>query len=147
MRSIFFATLMLAATGTASSADDAAAEKLRAGTTLMSTQVYSLEDDRKILKAFEGLRVADVTDGMDFVGLKNIGLMDPEIHPVWKDFKDYRHRFIGIAVTVRCGYVPTQRGAPPAGLTYEEFRAREGKWYNEISPEPFVALMREGPSS
>jgi len=61
---------------------------------------------------------------MDFVGLKNIGLMDPEIHPVWKDPKDYKHRFIGIAVTVR--YVPTQRPAPPAGLSYDEFRAREG---------------------
>jgi regulator of RNase E activity RraA len=79
---------------------------------------------------------------MDFVGLKNIGLMDPEIHPVWKDTKDYSHRFVGIAVTVR--YVPTQRAAPPAGLSYEEFRAREGKWYSELSFEPFGELIRPG---
>jgi 4-hydroxy-4-methyl-2-oxoglutarate aldolase len=45
-------------------------------------------------------------------------------------------------VTVR--YVPTQRGAPPAGLSYEEFRAREGKWYSEMSSEPFGPLVRPG---
>lgn len=114
----------------------------RAGKNFIATQVYPAEDDAKILAAFAGLRVADVTDGMDFVGLKNIGLMDPEIHPLWKDVKDYAHRFIGIAVTVR--YVPTQRGAPPAGLSYEEFRAREGQWYNELSSEPFFELIRPG---
>jgi regulator of RNase E activity RraA len=68
--------------------------------------------------------------------------MDPEIHPLWKDVRTYRHRFIGIAVTVR--YVPTQRPPPPAGLSYEEFRAREGKWYNELSSEPFSELIRPG---
>ena len=120
----------------ASNADD------RAGRNFIATRVFSADDDAKILKAFEGLRVADVTDGMDFVGLKNIGLMDPEIHPLWRDTKTYKHRFIGIAVTVR--YVPTQRAAPPAGLSYEEFRAREGKWYNELSPEPFGPLIRPG---
>ena len=114
----------------------------RAGKNFISTRVFTAEDDRKILLAFDGLRVADVTDGMDFAGLKNIGLMDPEIHPVWKDTKDYSHRFIGIAVTVR--YVPTQRSAPPAGLSYEEFRARESKWYNELSFEPFGELIRPG---
>ena len=114
----------------------------RAGKNFIPTRVFSAEDDQKILKAFDGLRVADVTDGMDFVGLKNIGLMDPAIHPVWKDTVDYKHRFIGIAVTVR--YVPTQRPPPPAGLSYEEFRARESKWYNELSFEPFGDLIRPG---
>jgi regulator of RNase E activity RraA len=114
----------------------------RAGKNFIPTRVFAAEDDQKILKAFDGLRVADVTDGMDFVGLKNVGLMDPAIHPVWKDTKDYSHRFIGIAVTVR--YVPTQRPPPQAGLSYEEFRAREGKWYNELSFEPFGELIRPG---
>ena len=115
---------------------------LRAGQNLMPTRVFTAEEDQKILQAFDGLRVADVADGMDFVGLKNIGMMDPEIHPVWKDVQTFRHRFIGIAVTVR--YVPTQRPPPPAGLSYEEFRAREGKWYNELSSEPFSELIRPG---
>ena len=115
---------------------------LRAGQNLMPTRVFTAEEDQKILQAFDGLRVADVADGMDFVGLKNIGMMDPEIHPLWKDVRTFRHRFIGIAVTVR--YVPTQRPPPAAGLSYEEFRAREGKWYNELSSEPFSDLIRPG---
>jgi 4-hydroxy-4-methyl-2-oxoglutarate aldolase len=120
-------------------ADDT--ERLRAGATLMTTQVYSLEDDRKVLKAFEGLRVADVSDGMDFVGLHDIGLVNPEIHPLWKDAKDFTHRIIGIAVTVR--YVPTQQ--PPAGKRSEaEFDRWVGDFYNERTPEPFAPLLREG---
>jgi len=118
------------------SADD------RAGRNFIVTRVFSADEDARVLKAFEGLRVADVTDGMDFVGLKNVGLMEPEIHPLWRDAKTYKHRFVGIAVTVR--YVPTQRAAPPAGLTYQEFRAREGKWYDERSFEPFGPLIRPG---
>jgi regulator of RNase E activity RraA len=139
-----FATSALwVAAGIGRAAEPASKEpEYRAGKNFIPTRVFSAEEDQKILKAFDGLRVADVTDGMDFVGLKNIGLMDPEIHPVWKDAKDYKHRFIGIAVTVR--YVPTQRPPPPAGLSYEEFRAREGKWYNELSYEPFGELIRPG---
>jgi 4-hydroxy-4-methyl-2-oxoglutarate aldolase len=123
----------------AEAADDT--EKLRAGVTLMPTQVYSLEDDRRILRAFEGLRVADVSDGMDFVGLHDVGLVNPEIHPLWKDPVNYSHRIIGIAVTVR--YVPTQQ--PPAGKRSEaDFDKWVGEFYSQRSPEPFVPLLREG---
>jgi 4-hydroxy-4-methyl-2-oxoglutarate aldolase len=116
-------------------------EKLRSGTTFMPTQVYSLEDDRQILKAFEGLRVADVSDGMDFVGLHDVGLVNPGIQPLWKDAANYSHRIIGIAVTVR--YVPTQQ--PPAGKRAEsDFDKWVGDFYNQRSPEPFVPLLREG---
>jgi 4-hydroxy-4-methyl-2-oxoglutarate aldolase len=135
--SVLGLTIMIAATH-ASGAD---AEKLRAGATLMPTQVYSLEDDRRVLKAFEGLRVADVSDGMDFVGLHDIGLVNPEIHPLWKDTVDYSHRIIGIAVTVR--YVPTQQ--PPAGKRSEaDFDKWVGEFYNQRTPEPFQPLLREG---
>jgi len=79
---------------------------LRAGTNFIATRVFSAEDDQKVLKAFEGLRVADVCDGVDAVGLHGRGLMDPDIHPLWRDTVNYTHRFIGIAVTAR--YVPTQ---------------------------------------
>ncbi|RAK57208.1 RraA family protein [Phenylobacterium deserti] len=139
------APLLAALVGAASGAlaqSPAPAADYRAGHNFMPTRIFSATDDARILKAFEGLRVADVTDGMDFVGLHNVGLMDPEIHPLWKDAKTYGHRFIGIAVTVR--YVPTQRGPLGGGLSYEEFRAREGRWYNELSPEPFMPLIRPG---
>lgn len=114
----------------------------RAGRSFIATQVYSAEDDQRVLKAFQGLRVADVSDGMDFVGLPDVGLMNREIHPSWKDTQKFTHRFIGIAVTAR--FVPTQRPAAVGGQTYENFRAWEGKWYNELSHEPFVPLLRPG---
>ena len=114
----------------------------RGARNFIETRSFSAEEDQEILKAFAGLRVADVTDGMDFVGLQNVGLMDPEIHALWKDTKNFAHRFIGIAVTVR--YVPTQRPAAGGGKTYEQFRAWESKWYNELSSEPFAALIRPG---
>lgn len=116
--------------------------QLARGHNFMPTQTYSAAEDQRILKAFEGLRVADVSDGMDFVGLADVGLMNREIHPSWKDTQKFAHRFIGIAVTAR--YVPTQRAAAVGGQTYENFRAWEGKWYNELSPEPFVPLLRPG---
>jgi regulator of RNase E activity RraA len=114
---------------------------IRAGRGFIETPVYTEAQDREILELFAGLRVADVTDGMDAVGLPNVGLMDPEIHPLWKDTANYTHRFVGIAVTAR--YVPTQRagaGRRPVG----EYDAWAGQWYDELSPEPFVELIRPG---
>jgi len=139
MRSLLAALALLGLASDALSAD--ATESLRAGSTLMPVKVYSLEDDRKVLKAFEGLRVADVSDGMDFVGLHDIGLVNPSILPLWKDATNYTHRIIGIAVTVR--YVPTQQ--PPAGKRSEaDFDKWVGDFYTQRTPEPFVPLLREG---
>jgi 4-hydroxy-4-methyl-2-oxoglutarate aldolase len=116
-------------------------EQLRAGKNFIPTKVYSAEQDQKILKLFEGLRVADVTDGMDKAGLFNIGLMSPEIHAVWKDTVHYKHRFVGIALTVR--YVPTNK--PPApNMKTKAFDSWVSNWYNKLSSEPFVPLIRKG---
>lgn len=101
---------------------------------------YSSEEDNRILKLFEGLRVADVSDGMDMAGLQDVGLMDPEIKPLWRDVDTFQHFICGIAVTVR--YVPTNRR--PGKMSAVEFREWEGRWYREISPEPFVPLLRPG---
>jgi hypothetical protein len=106
-----------------------AADVPRAGTNFIATEVYSEADDQKLLELFRGLRVADVSDGMDAVGLQNIGLMNPEIHPLWKDTKDFKHRFIGVAVTAR--YVPSQK--PPAGkMETADFDRWVGNWYQNI---------------
>jgi 4-hydroxy-4-methyl-2-oxoglutarate aldolase len=140
-RSSIFYGLVIALLGTAASVNAAETKDARTGATYMQVKSYTLEEDRAILKAFEGLRVADVSDGMDFVGLHDIGLMNPEIHPLWKDPIEYKHRIVGIAVTAR--YVPTQQ--PPAGKRSEQdFDAWVGKFYNERSPEPFIPLLREG---
>jgi hypothetical protein len=69
-----------------------AAASLRAGKGYIVTPVFSVEEDEKLLALFQGLRVADVTDGMDAVGLQNVGLMDPEVRPLWKDTQTFAHR-------------------------------------------------------
>jgi 4-hydroxy-4-methyl-2-oxoglutarate aldolase len=114
---------------------------LRAGKGFIATPVFAAEEDRALLALFQGLRVADVTDGMDAVGLPNVGLMDPEVRPLWKDAHDYSHRFVGIAVTAR--YVPTQRAA--AGKRpIADYDKWSGDWYDTLSPEPFQDLVRPG---
>jgi len=116
-------------------------EQLRAGKNFIPTRLYSAEEDQEILQMFEGLRVADVSDGMDRAGLRNIGLMSPEIHAAWKDTKHFTHRFVGIAVTVR--YVPTNQ--PPAPrMETEAFNRWVSNWYGTISSEAFVPLIRQG---
>ncbi|MBI2946179.1 MAG: RraA family protein [Verrucomicrobia bacterium] len=113
----------------------------RAGKNFISTTVYSEADDRRVLDLFQGLRVADVSDGMDAVGLQNTGLMSADIRPLWKDTQKFTHRFIGIAVTAR--YVPTQ--LPPAGrMKTDEYDKWVGEWYRNKSSEPFAALLRPG---
>jgi regulator of RNase E activity RraA len=107
---------------------------------LIRFKTYTKEEDQKILRLYQGLRVADVSDGMDMAGLQDIGLLSPEIHPLWRDVENFDHRFCGIAVTVR--YVPTNKRASKMSL--EEFPKWEGQWYDELSSEPFVALLRPG---
>jgi len=114
---------------------------VRAGTNFMATSVHSQEEDERLLALFAGLRVADVCDGMDAVGLQNTGLMDADIRPLWKDTVHYAHRFAGIAVTAR--YVPTQ--LPPAGqMQLEDYDKWAGDWYRNRSSEPFGPLLRKG---
>lgn len=119
----------------------ASSSTLRAGTNYIHTPVYSAQEDQRILKLFDGLRVADVSDGMDAVGLQNTGLMDPEIRPLWRDTEKFSHRVIGIAVTAR--YIPTQRAAAGKMRT-DEYDRWVSDWYQKRSSEPFVPLLRNG---
>jgi regulator of RNase E activity RraA len=143
MRTIALGLAVLAAASTHAQAPPPAdpAAELRGGKGFLATPVYSEEEDRTLLALFDGLRVADTTDGMDAVGLQNIGLMDPAIRPLWKDAKSFRHRFVGIAVTAR--YVPTNR--PPAGKRpTRDYDDWAGDWYDKLSSEPFEAVLRKG---
>jgi regulator of RNase E activity RraA len=113
----------------------------RSGKDFLPVSVYTAEEDQELLKLFAGLRVADVSDGMDKAGLPGIGLVDPSILPLWTDLRNFSHRFVGIVVTAR--YVPTQR--PHAGKrTPEEFDQWEGEFYSRYSSEPFADLIRPG---
>jgi regulator of RNase E activity RraA len=116
------------------------AEEISKGINLIDTKTYSEKEDAEILKLFEGLRVADVSDGMDMVGLPGVGLVDPAIHPDWLDEKELSHQFRGIAVTAR--YVPTQKQDRPAHD--QKFQEWEGNFYNAYSSEAFNSIIRKG---
>ena len=76
------------------SADKEAAGDLRTGKSFILTPVYPETEDARVLGLFDGLRVADVSDGMDAVGLQNIGLMDADIRALWKDTEHFSHRLL-----------------------------------------------------
>lgn len=116
------------------------AEQLAKGVNLIDTKTYSESEDAEILKLYEGLRVADVSDGMDMVGLPGVGLVDPAIHPDWIDEKELSHQFRGIAITAR--YVPTQKQDRPAHD--QKFQEWEGNFYNAYSNEAFNTIIRKG---
>ncbi len=103
--------------------------------------------DEVLLELYRDARVTDVVDGLVTVGYMGVGVMDPEISPLWRDVETMEHRFSGIAVTVRYG--PTNRPMHPgADLTkpenYEEYRNWRGMWYSQLSTEPFGEFIKEG---
>jgi 4-hydroxy-4-methyl-2-oxoglutarate aldolase len=100
-----------------------------------------LLSDAEILKMYDGLRVADVSDGLDMVGLQDVCLMDQRIEALWRDTEKMTHVLCGIAVTAR--YVPTNR-VVERPMKKEDFQKWEGQWYQEISSEPFVPLIKDG---
>ena len=107
----------------------------------ISAQKSARLSDEELIKLFTGLRVADVSDGMDLIGLHDQGLMDPSIEALWKDIGNFKHHICGIAVTVR--YVPTNRKFP-TDLSKDDYEKWVGEWYGQISAEPFIDSIRQG---
>jgi 4-hydroxy-4-methyl-2-oxoglutarate aldolase len=103
--------------------------------------------DDILLELYKGARVTDVVDGLVTCGYMDVGVMDPEIAPLWRDVNDMSHAFSGIAVTVRYG--PTNRPMHPgADLTdpenYQVYREWRGMWYSRLSTEPFSEYIKPG---
>jgi regulator of RNase E activity RraA len=89
-----------------------------------------------MLALFDGLRVADVSDGMDMAGLTDVGTVNPEIHALWTDTENFTHRIIGIAVTAR--YVPTNKRI--ARIDQKTIN----QWYGTITTEAFQQMLFPG---
>jgi regulator of RNase E activity RraA len=130
---IAVAMLCLPAPATAQ-AQAANKEKVK---TYMPFRQYTQEENAKILKMYEGLRVSDVSDGLDAIGLADVGIMEPDIKTLWRDTDNYMHRIIGIAVTAR--YVPSNKREPK--MPDETV----GRWYKELTSEAFMDVLH--PSS
>jgi len=95
---------------------------------------------KEILSLYEGLRVTDVNDGLDAVGLQNVGIMSREIKPLWKDIENFSHRFYGFALTAR--FLPANEAIHASSV--EEYKQIKSKWYGEMAPESFKKLIQEG---
>jgi regulator of RNase E activity RraA len=114
--------------------------EMASGVNFIKTNWYTEAEDLELLALYDNLRVADVSDGMDMVGLPDQGLVDPAIHPSWENHKSLSHIIRGIALTVR--YVPTMR--PDRPKPEEDFSQWEGNFYGSYSSEAFVPLIHNG---
>jgi len=98
---------------------------------------------KEILDLYEDLRLTDVLDGMDLIGLQDIGLMHNDIRPLWRDVDNFSHRIIGFAVTVR--YVPTdQRVGTNSFPSVEEAKKWKGEQYGRASDNGWLQASKPG---
>lgn len=94
-----------------------------------------------ILKLYEGLRVTDVNDAMDAMGLQDVGCMSRDIRPLWRDIENFSHRIYGFALTVR--YIPTNKAIHASSL--EEYNKLKAEWYSNLaSDKEWTPLIQEG---
>ncbi|MDP9383280.1 MAG: RraA family protein [Chloroflexota bacterium] len=93
-------------------------------------------DPFELRQLYRYLRVVDVCDAMDGIGYFDIGLMSPEVRPLWSGMK-----FWGVALTIRC--VPTNRPMWPLSST-EEIVGAHGIWFREVGHISTEGLVRPG---
>ena len=91
-------------------------------------------DDKELLKLFEPLRVADVRDGMDWMGYHHYGTLDYKIRPL------YRTKAVGIAKTAR--YLPYE--GPDPLVTGDEYTKWSGWYYGNVCTYPWFDEIEEG---
>jgi regulator of RNase E activity RraA len=80
-------------------------------------------DPADIGTLYQHLRVVDVADALDGIGYFDIGLMDPQLRPLWSGM-----RFWGAAATIRC--VPSNRPMWKLSST-EDIVAAHRIWFEE----------------
>jgi len=106
---------------------------------------------KEILELYKDLRLTDVLDGMDMIGLQDIGLMDKDIRPLWRDVEKFSHRVIGFAITVR--HVPTDvrvgQNSFPDLEGFKKFKSQQYKrapdaWLEVAKPGDIVVIDAGG---
>ena len=117
-------------------------EQLRKGMILLPVKDYSDENPMDLVIKYQGLRVTDVLDALQAIGIQDITLMDKTIRPLWRDeSENMTHRFCGVAVTYQ--YLPTNK-PQVVGKSYREFRQWHDEWYQQVAPELFKKIIRPG---
>jgi len=92
------------------------------------------EENKVLLELYNDLRVADVRDGMDWIGYHNYGSLEPGVRPL------FRTRAVGIARTAR--YLPFVGPYPQErGDAYDEW---QGWYYWKVCTYPWFEEIEEG---
>lgn len=94
----------------------------------------SKSEREELLRLYEGLRVADVRDGMDWNMMHGYGSMSYEIRPL------FRARVVGIARTVR--YLPYEGSIPK--MSPDEYTEWVSWYYNNVCTYPWIEDIQPG---
>ncbi|MEU6647590.1 RraA family protein [Saccharomonospora sp. NPDC046836] len=90
---------------------------------------------RETLETAAKLRVTDIRDGMDWVGLHHVGSLPPEFRPL------YPARAVGFARTAR--HLPTQQSVPT--MSPEDYtKWAYDYWYGKVFASDFYNVVEEG---
>jgi len=92
------------------------------------------EENKILLELYKDLRVADVRDGMDWIGYHNYGSVDPAVRPL------FRTKAVGIARTVR--YLPFEGPFPLA--RGDEYTKWQGWYYGNVATYPWMDEIEDG---
>lgn len=127
-------------------AEGAKAKKLTTpqGVRLLKNKSFddSNETRKEILELYKDLRLTDVLDAMDLIGLQDIGLMDRNIRPLWRDVERFSHRVVGFATTVR--HVPTDvRIGQNSFADLEGFKRFKAQQYRR-APDAWLKVAKPG---
>jgi regulator of RNase E activity RraA len=92
------------------------------------------EENKILLDLYKDFRVADVRDGLDWVGYHNFGSVRHEVRPL------FRTRAVGIARTARylpfVGPYPEKRG--------DDYTEWQGWYYNSVCTYPWMNDIEDG---
>ena len=115
------------------------------GVKMLENKSFDNSDEarQEILDLYQSLRLTDVLDGMDLIGLQDIGLMHKNIRPLWRDVDEFSHRVLGFAVTVR--YVPTDvRVGQNSFDNTDEAKTWKSEQYGRASDRGWVQSGKPG---
>jgi 4-hydroxy-4-methyl-2-oxoglutarate aldolase len=90
--------------------------------------------NQELIQRIRACRLADLSDGMDAIGLVNTGTMSSEMRPLRPGI-----RMAGLAYTVKL--IPTQKAVKVCS-TYEEYQKELGEWCQETYA--FLEGLRDG---
>jgi 4-hydroxy-4-methyl-2-oxoglutarate aldolase len=90
---------------------------------------------RELVRELSQVRLVDVVDGLDYVGVRDAGLMSAEIRPIYEGIK-----ICGPAKTIH--YIPT--GKTLHYKTPEEYEKFRLEWYESLCPAYAFKNVEEG---